>query len=248
MQHLLVIFLLFFSIPSFSEKATCSNAFSEKDQKSLDFVNEIRFQKPLLRIPTSLAIATGGATAIGHAFVNQSVPMAILGSFLLAEGFRMYHHPKPQEQKFIAFKQGLISKYGEETIDTFSRREENFIYRAIPFINHGISKRASKKLLQFLIDKGENINEGVGDAKNTPMHLAAKMNNPLAIKLLHELGGDLHAKNAEGLSPRHVALDHNAKRAEEALNKLLAEEAFREAYRESEVSAEDVAHYAEKLK
>lgn len=241
MKHFLVIFFLFLSIPSFSKKNSCSDAFSKNNEQPFtsDSIYSLQFKGKVDFV--SMTTMIGGATVGGAGAVTGELPLMILGGVIGAVGIKLYgatFRNDWQQAKFSTFKRGLILKYLEKAVDTFAKKRVNFINQAVPFIGFGLSKRDAKRLIQFLINEGENINESIGETQSTPMHLAAKTNNPSAIEVLYELGGDIHIKNAEGLTPLTVALNKKANKAQRALVNILAQEASRKALQNIEKSIE----------
>lgn len=237
MRYLLLIPVLFFSIPSFS-KGSCLNIFSKKTSEepfTVDSIRDLRFKEKM--DPVFMTTMIGGVAVWGVGAIEMNVPLMLIGGVTGVLGYKISSSNfKAQWLKatFKTFREGLISKYVEERVDTFAKKDKNFIYEVVPFIGRGISKAKAKKIIQFLIDKGEDINEGIVSVdvkveRDTPMHRAVRLNNPLAIEILYELGADIHKDNSDGVSPLTVGIDgaNSHKKTQKTLANILVQEASR---------------------
>lgn len=245
MKYLLTVLLFIFSTQAFSQQASCFNVFAEKNQEpfTVDSLYSLKFKKT--RIP--LAAVTFGATVTGVGASLGAVPMAIIGlpSGVMAAGMYSFAH-SGKKAMFERFKTDLLSKYShEENTDLpshlpskYSHEEKaalkeeisrtNMIRQAVFFINNGISKNDSRRLIQFLISQGEDINYKhslIFEGKDmltgyTPMHEAVKGDNPVAIQMLYELGGSIHIKDSQGRTPLDLAIELKSKKAQKALSRI----------------------------
>jgi len=75
---------------------------------------------------------------------------------------------------------------------------------------HGAARTNHQEIVQILIDNKANVNIATPDGKETPLHYAAKYNNPDVVKLLLSKGADKSAKDSQGLSPYDAAKKDNA--------------------------------------
>ncbi|MBC6444993.1 MAG: ankyrin repeat domain-containing protein [Alphaproteobacteria bacterium GM202ARS2] len=72
-------------------------------------------------------------------------------------------------------------------------------------------------MVRRFVELGENINKRTKSNGYSPLHLAAKWNNDLAMmKALLELGADVHVRDSGGWTPLHWA-------AKESLNPAIVE-------------------------
>lgn len=233
MKQIILSFLIAFSlssVPAFAEKASCFSVFAKKNQEplTLDTIRSLKFKKRGMPVTALLTGATATGVGAGLGFI----PLALIG---LPSGIVVsstYAFSNAMLKKMLEdFKQRVISKYSNETKEESPYRDINLIYRAAYFAGNGLSKNDSKRLVQFLVDQGEDINHQnsfVIDGKNirdgyAPIHQAAKEDRPGAIQVLYELGGDIYIKNNQGQTPLEVALAQNSKKAQKALSRIMKE-------------------------
>lgn len=76
------------------------------------------------------------------------------------------------------------------------------------------------KILKLLIEKGALVNDPKAPGGRQALHFAAMSNNCDLIRILINLGADLHAINYRGETPREVAITFNCKEAEALLQDL----------------------------
>ena len=233
MKHLLLFLPFILSTPVFAQSASCFSIFAQKNQgpltsESLGSLNYKRSLMPLASVLAGTAVlGIGVAGTMG--VMPDILPTGVGGVGLSAGvilGLQITRVQNFFKSEFKQFKQDLIDKYyNQKTLDN----KESFIHRAVMHINTGgtgiggISTSDSKKLIQFLMEQGENINGKDTWRGYTPMHIAVKENNPVAIRILHELGADIYQKNAAGKTPvdLSVELGYKARRAQKALNRIM---------------------------
>lgn len=61
-------------------------------------------------------------------------------------------------------------------------------------------------IVKLLIERGAYVNQRNYYRNETPLHYAVRTNNTALVKLLVENGADLHIKNSENKTPKHLAL------------------------------------------
>lgn len=105
------------------------------------------------------------------------------------------------EDKFIEIINKINREY-EFTSEISVRVHETFFRWNV--------KRNHRKVAELLLERGADVN-AADTLFNTPLHLAALVDNQEVVKLLIERGADVNARNNRGWTPLHIAAYWNRK-------------------------------------
>ena len=245
MKHLLLILPFILSTPVFAQSASCLSTFAQKNQVAQknqepftsESLKSLRYKSgfaPILAVLSGATITGFGATGDINDILPPVLAVTGLPVGLTVAGIISFDQTFIQS-RFEQFKQALISKYHDKNQSPYAAINTGFIHLAVTFMNNrlvslgqGLSKNDSKRLIRFLVEEGENVNGTLGPKNlTTPMHVAVEMDNPVAVRILHELGADIYRKNNEGRTAvdLSVELGYKARRAQKELNRIMRAEA-----------------------
>jgi len=114
---------------------------------------------------------------------------------LLINLYKMVLSDILHEDKFIEIINKINREY-EFTSEISVRVHETFFRWNV--------KRNHRKVAELLLERGADVN-AADTLFNTPLHLAALVDNQEVVKLLIERGADVNARNNRGWTPLHIA-------------------------------------------